>query len=103
MGHVVDYYKSLEKVFSNTLIIKNKFFKELTSEIPFSWNLIDRIITEAGGIDVDIFEKEIGDFAKDSINRGEYFAESFALYNMNLYTNLSNRVIQGMFHTLEGL
>ena len=51
LGHVVDYYKSLEKKFSGIFVIKDKIFRKLTSELPFSWNLIDGIITEAGGID----------------------------------------------------
>lgn len=97
LGHVVDYYKSLEKKFPGIFVIKDKIFRKLTSKLPFSWNLIDGIITEAGGIDVDIFEKEIGDFAKEISPYNEYFAESFAIVNINIYTPLSNLIITRAF------
>lgn len=76
---------------------------EINQHLSFSYKIFEDIIIEKGVLELSLIKSQIGDFPKDSINRGEYFVESFALYNMNLYTNLSNRVIHGMFHTLEGL
>lgn len=97
LGHVVDYYKSLEKKFSGIFVIKDKIFRKLTSELPFSWNLIDGIITEAGGIDSKKFIEQIGDFINYQNSYAEYFAESFAMVNMNIYAPLSNLIITRAF------
>lgn len=94
LGHVVDYYESLKKYLSGKYIIKSNLFQKLTKELPFSWHLIDDVITEAGGIDIEIFKKQIGSFPDTQSPYNEYFAESFALYNMNIYTPLSYLIIE---------
>lgn len=101
LGHVLDYFYNFKKYKNSYINIDT--YMELNQHSPFSYEIFEDIAMEMGGLELPMIKSQIGDFRHDSMNRGEYFAESFALFNMNLYTNLSKRVVQVMFQKLKGL